>query len=740
MDQRNVAMGLASLGRGPDAALVHMSPSEIKALQQLAEQHGGTLTINPNTGLPEAGFLSSILPMVIGASLAPVTGGTSLAFLSNPWVAGGLSGLGAFIASKGDLGQALKWGTGVGGGASLMKGFMGAGAGATPAQLQAATPAARAAATQAMATATAKLTPQVASKAMTQATMDQLVNQAGHAALVQHPTFVGATGFGRIGANLQQAGRGIKSIAGVGRNVADLSSPLYNPRIAGSGSGVAGGGGFSALRSGTTAGSITPGLSAMPSGGFQAAPTLAAPTGFKAFAPQAAGTMFGGGKGLGIMGTAAAMPLLTQQPDPLEEVEVGGEEHPYPMYAPYDRQVAQGPYDYMDTAERDYFSDPVLRPYEPTDYYSPFAAAQGGIVSLKGGGVLDPTHMEQVRGQYAPTPAPRAAVIPAQRPIAGFDNGGSVGEQSYFTNISGQDTDSGGLTNTANTNPYMSGFGLWSPHPLYPNLPTPGYRVSPGSSNTGTFSARTAADLGVNTGTGTTGTTGAAGTVANTGTTGTTGTTDSSEQNYFADRSLDTSGGGYPPGIITTADRATYDAIVQAGSPEAQARAAEIKATIPGALAAQNAAAAQAQQDAIDNPIGTNWQTRGPNTNPLNVLPANTMFSGYFNATPPPLTSAQYHANPAAGAGGGIVSLQTGGLTAGVGDGMSDQIRTTIEGRQPAALSAGEFVVPADVVSGIGNGDTNSGAKRLYAMMNNIRGARTGQTTQPQRITPRLPA
>tara|TARA_R110002020_G_scaffold89156_4_gene218355 strand:+ start:375 stop:908 length:534 start_codon:yes stop_codon:yes gene_type:complete len=177
---------------------------------------------------------------------------------------------------------------------------------------------------------------------------------------------------------------------------------------------------------------------------------------------------------------------------------------------------------------------------------------------------------------------------------------------------------------------------------------------------------------------------------------------------------------------------------VQAGSPEAQARAAEIKATIPGALAAQNAAAAQAQQDAIDNPIGTNWQTRGPNTNPLNVLPANTMFSGYFNATPPPLTSAQYHANPAAG--GGIVSLQTGGLTAGVGDGMSDQIRTTIEGRQPAALSAGEFVVPADVVSGIGNGDTNSGAKRLYAMMNNIRGARTGQTTQPQRITPRLPA
>jgi hypothetical protein len=70
---------------------------------------------------------------------------------------------------------------------------------------------------------------------------------------------------------------------------------------------------------------------------------------------------------------------------------------------------------------------------------------------------------------------------------------------------------------------------------------------------------------------------------------------------------------------------------------------------------------------------------------------------------------------------------------------MSDEIMTTIAGQQQAALSPGEFVVPADVVSGIGNGDTNSGAKRLYAMMDNIRGARTGKTKQPQRINPRLP-
>jgi len=94
---------------------------------------------------------------------------------------------------------------------------------------------------------------------------------------------------------------------------------------------------------------------------------------------------------------------------------------------------------------------------------------------------------------------------------------------------------------------------------------------------------------------------------------------------------------------------------------------------------------------------------------------------------------------PRPSAAGGAVSLQGGGLTAGAGDGMSDEIMTTIAGKQRAALSPGEFVVPADVVSGIGNGDTNSGAKRLYAMMDNIRDGRTGKTKQPQRINPKLP-
>ena len=67
---------------------------------------------------------------------------------------------------------------------------------------------------------------------------------------------------------------------------------------------------------------------------------------------------------------------------------------------------------------------------------------------------------------------------------------------------------------------------------------------------------------------------------------------------------------------------------------------------------------------------------------------------------------------------------------------MSDDIPTTIDGDQPAALSQGEFVVPADVVSHLGNGSTEAGSKQLYAMMDEVRQARTGSTQQGKEINP----
>ena len=74
------------------------------------------------------------------------------------------------------------------------------------------------------------------------------------------------------------------------------------------------------------------------------------------------------------------------------------------------------------------------------------------------------------------------------------------------------------------------------------------------------------------------------------------------------------------------------------------------------------------------------------------------------------------------------------GLLKGRGDGMSDSIPATIANKQPARLADGEFVVPADVVSHLGNGSTDAGAKHLYKMMDKVRHARTGNKKQGRQI------
>lgn len=88
------------------------------------------------------------------------------------------------------------------------------------------------------------------------------------------------------------------------------------------------------------------------------------------------------------------------------------------------------------------------------------------------------------------------------------------------------------------------------------------------------------------------------------------------------------------------------------------------------------------------------------------------------------------------------MAMAKGGYLSGPGDGMSDSIPATIEGKQPARLADGEFVIPADVVSHLGNGSTKAGAERLYSMLDKVRKARTGTTQQGKQINPHkyLPA
>jgi hypothetical protein len=124
MSGRQLAQGVASLGRNGESMLVHMQPREVAGLQALAMQGGGSLTINPETGLPEAGWFGDILgavaPIALGAMLGPggMIGG-----------AGGLFGMGALgaglgtgllgFALTGDVGKGLMAGLGGYGGANL---------------------------------------------------------------------------------------------------------------------------------------------------------------------------------------------------------------------------------------------------------------------------------------------------------------------------------------------------------------------------------------------------------------------------------------------------------------------------------------------------------------------------------------------------------------------------------------------------------------------------------------------
>lgn len=109
-----MAQAVQSRGRGEDTMLVHMTPNEVGGLQQLAMAGGGSLSVNPETGLPEAGFLSNLLPTILGIGLAATGVGAPLA--------AGLVAGGTTIAT-GDLGKGLMAGLGAFGGASLAGGL-----------------------------------------------------------------------------------------------------------------------------------------------------------------------------------------------------------------------------------------------------------------------------------------------------------------------------------------------------------------------------------------------------------------------------------------------------------------------------------------------------------------------------------------------------------------------------------------------------------------------------------------
>ena len=119
MSLNDAANYLKLHGRGNDTELVHMSKDEVNSLRQLAQSHGGDLSVNPHTGLKEAGFLDSILPMIIGGATAV------FAPEALPYVSGAV-GLGSY-AKSGSLMNGISAGMGAYGAGSLATGLAASG-------------------------------------------------------------------------------------------------------------------------------------------------------------------------------------------------------------------------------------------------------------------------------------------------------------------------------------------------------------------------------------------------------------------------------------------------------------------------------------------------------------------------------------------------------------------------------------------------------------------------------------
>ena len=121
MSLHDAAQHLAAQGRGPDNTLVHMSNDEVAGLQAIAMMKGGSLTVNPETGMAEAGFLDDIMPTLVGAA--------GMYFGIDPMTTAAIMGGGTALQT-GDLSKGLMAGLGAYGGANLAGGVMEAGSGA----------------------------------------------------------------------------------------------------------------------------------------------------------------------------------------------------------------------------------------------------------------------------------------------------------------------------------------------------------------------------------------------------------------------------------------------------------------------------------------------------------------------------------------------------------------------------------------------------------------------------------
>ena len=687
MSLHDIAKHVESQGRGEDTVLVHMTPHEVGGLQALAKAHGGSLTRNPQTGLYEAGFLSSILPMVAGVATA--------AFAPEllPLVAGGIGV--ADYAMTGSISQGLMAGLGAWSGGSLASGLSAAGESAiATAGGDTANAAFDASQAKALEAAGGDQINQTALKdiaqnqiqSMPNLTPDQVSNMTG-----QGLTDANAAQVVR-GAGAANAAMGVTPGAGM---LAGISSPSAigsaissNPGAAAgvAGSLLLGNGNLFKPTSAATPANTTvsqplsrlspnyqPTVISTPTTHYQASYPNYAANPYNPYATQAAD-----GGLMGIQKYAVGGDVSQVSPEKTDFMAAGGM---YPQsqidktqFATPSQMPASAA---VMNADFDTKTNPLTGAQIP-------GMADGGIAALppKTLPTIAPFNgtTPTVSGSAQPQALPaHAATSPIDAYIAGYN-------QASQPMLSGGQPPQAAPASAPTYNPANIPTPTRAPSPA-----STGYAIDPTKMQGSPAYIKAQADAAA----------------ANQDPFGNSLSFQQYQQqqyqNYLNAQNSSGGGGGAAGGLPKDFAYAGGGILAFAGKEGSQVKSGNKD------MQAIDDYTAQAGQDGglssvVSAAQGGDW---------------NAMIA---------LQKLGYQQGKDFAVGGGISDLGSysdgGRLLKGPGDGVSDNIPAQIGSHQPARLADGEFVVPARIVSELGNGSTDAGAKRLYAMMDRVQAKR----------------
>ena len=644
MSLHHLAEQVRSAGRKNDKVLVHMTPNEVNGLQALALAHGGSLTINPETGLPEADFLDAILPMAAGFLLAPLTAGTSLAFLgatplASALTVGAVSGL-----ATGSLEKGLMAGLGAYGGAGLGAGLS---AGTTAAGT------------------TVSGTPAVGTASLKAAPTDLFggsLQGGAHSSLSSNT--LGLKGFSpTLSPSATTSFVPAPSTASIIGNSPVVQASQMAPVSANSQ--------YSLFSKGVNPVSVQEQVALSKAAAAQVPPTVvanAAPSSTSMFSNYSMPNSFGEFYDKLPTGTLPALAVTGMHAMNSKKPGLGALPVGDSYERPYEYSVEQDPEAYIDdgsTRERAYFKEPRFKALPIRK------VADGGLMDEPAGNVERMSEGNVVEMQRQEDNIPRyglggslSAVAKAKDPEPTVSYSYDPATMQYTSTTTAPPPS---INNQMTGNPLIDGmFGL-APYMRGASMAQGGgggIRPAAGGPKGGLVS-QLARQMPAPQPTVTTATSGGISTP-------------------FVPQGMNASAP-----MFTNSSLAPNINIPEQKTPEEQLGLQGFYQNMEKQLAAKGA----------------------------QIMSQNMASGGMADA---------YYADGGYADGGYTLGGYSDGgrLLKGPGDGVSDSIPAVIGDRQPARLADGEFVVPARIVSELGNGSTEAGAKKLYAMMNRVQNAR----------------